>query len=75
MEAIIVIIVALISIVLLHAGYQIALCLMRWTPSLLLGLFLGWLTYRHNPQALEAIGVGALTTLVAKGVLPRVLQR
>ena len=61
-------------IVLLDAGYQIALCLMRWAPSLLLGLFLGWVAHRHGAQALEAIGVGALTTLVAKRVLPTLLQ-
>jgi hypothetical protein len=33
MEAVIVIIAALIVIVLLEAGYAIALCFMRWRPT------------------------------------------
>ena len=68
MEAMIIIIAALIAIVLLDAGYQIALCLVRWSPSLVLGLFAAWLSDRHGAQALEALWVGALAALITKRV-------
>jgi len=67
MEAMI-IIAALIGIVLLDAGYRIALCLTRWTPSLVLGLFAGWLADRYGAQALQAVWVGALAALITKRV-------
>ena len=69
MEAMIIIIAALIAIVLLDAGYRIALCLTRWTPSLLLGLLFGWLAHHQGVEALKAVAFAGLTTLVTKRVL------
>jgi hypothetical protein len=69
MEALIVIAAALMIIVLLDAGYRIALCLVSWAPSLLLGLLFAWFAYCHGVKALEAVAISALTTLVAKRVL------
>lgn len=69
MEAVVVIAAALTVMVLLEAGYRIALCLACWAPSLLLGLFLGWLAHRHGVKTLEAIALAALTIVIAKRVL------
>lgn len=69
MEAVILIAAALIVIVLLDAGYQIALCLMRWAPSLFLGVLVGRLAHCHGLQMLEPFGAGAAATLIAKRVL------
>ncbi len=66
MEAVIVIAAVLMVIVLLDAGCQIALCLVRWAPSAVFGLFLGWLAHRHGAQAREAVWVAAFATLITK---------
>ena len=68
MEAMIIIIAALIAIVLLDAGYRIALCLVCWAPCLVFGLFAGWLADRYGAQALQAVWVSALAALIAKRV-------
>jgi hypothetical protein len=68
MEAVIIIIAALIGIVLLDAGYRLALCLVRWSPSLVLGLFAAWLADRCGAQALQAVWVGELAALITKRV-------
>lgn len=69
MEAVIVIIAALIVIVLLDAAYWMALCLARWAPSLALGVLAGWIAHRHGVDVLDALGLGALATLITKRVL------
>lgn len=69
MEAVIVIAAVLMVIVLLDAAHQIALCLVRWAPSLVLGLLVGWLAHRHSVKAFEATAIAALTALITKRVL------
>ncbi|GAM97335.1 hypothetical protein U91I_00961 [alpha proteobacterium U9-1i] len=69
MEALIVALFALAAIVLLEAGYWIALCLARWAPVIALGALAGWLAGRHGAEPLEALGLGILTCLVARQLL------
>lgn len=66
METVIVIAAALIAIVLLEAGYRIALCLVCWAPSLAVGLFACWFAHRHGVGALAALGLGVVSTLVCR---------
>ena len=69
LEALIVTAAALALIVVLDASYAIALCLMRWAPSLALGLTLGWLFHHNGMRSLEAIALAFLTSIIAKRVL------
>jgi len=69
MEALIVSLFALLAIVLLEAGYWIALALARWSPVIAAGALAGWLAGRHGADHLEALGLGALTCLIARHLL------
>ena len=69
MEALIVALFALLAIVLLEAGYWIALSLMRWAPVIATGALAGWLAERHGAGHLEAFGLAALTCLIARCLL------
>ncbi|PZO55816.1 MAG: hypothetical protein DCF16_01725 [Alphaproteobacteria bacterium] len=66
MEALIVAVAGLVVIVLLEAGYWIALCLMRWAPSLALGALTAWLAFRHGVESMEALALGAFATLLMR---------
>lgn len=69
MEAVIVIVAALMVIVLLDASYHIALCLLRWAPSLLSGLLVGCLAHRQGMDPIEGTTAAALTMLLVRRVL------
>ncbi len=69
MEALIVALFALAAIVLLDAGYWIAISLARWAPLVAIGALAGWLANRHGVDALEAIGVGVLASLLARHLM------
>lgn len=71
MEALIVALFALAVIVLLEAGYWIALALTRWMPVLAAGVFACWLASRHGFAALEAMGLGFLACLLVRHLMLR----
>jgi len=71
MEAVIVVVLALFAIVVLEAGYCLALCLARWSPVLVLGAIVGWLAHRQGFGVLEAIGSAILACLLARHLLRR----
>jgi len=71
MEALIVALFALAAIVLVDAGYWIALSLMRWTPIIAVGGLAAWFTGEHGAHALEALAIGAVTSLLARHLLRR----
>lgn len=69
MEALIVALFALLVMVLLEAGYWIALALMRWAPVIAAGALTGWLALRHGGAPLEALGLGVIVCLVVRHLL------
>lgn len=69
MDALIVAIAALAALVLIDAGYWIAISLARWSPVIAAGVLAGWLAQHHGAQSLEALGIGFLASLVARHFL------
>lgn len=66
MEALIVAIAALAVLVLIDAGYWIAISLARWSPVIAVGVLTGWLAHDHGAESLEALGVGFLASVIAR---------
>jgi hypothetical protein len=66
MEALIVALAALAVLVLIDAGYWIAISLARWSPILAIGVLAGWLAHHHGADSLEVLGVGFLASVVAR---------
>jgi len=75
MEALIIACFALAVIVLLEAGYWIALSLMRWMPVLTTGMLACWLAIRHGLETLEAMGLGLLACLLVRHLMRRRASR
>ena len=74
MEALIVAIAALALLVLIDAGYWIAISLVRWSPVIAVGVLAGWIAHHHGAESLEALGIGFLASVVARHVLrPRII--
>jgi hypothetical protein len=69
MEALIVALLALLAIVLIEAGYAIALAFVRWTPILAATTLMGWLAHRHGIEPLETVGVAIATAMLARHVM------
>jgi hypothetical protein len=69
MEALIVALFALFAIVLLNAGYWIAVSLARWAPVIAAGALVGWIAGHHGAAPLEALALGLFTCLLARHLL------
>lgn len=69
MEALILLAAALIVIVLLEAGYYLAIGLMRWAPVLVVGVAAFWLAHRHGAGDLEALGLAMAVCFLARRLL------
>jgi hypothetical protein len=69
MEALIVAIAALAVLVLIDAGYWIAIRLSRWSPVIAAGVLAGWLAHQHGVERLETLGIGFLVSVVARHFL------
>lgn len=69
MEALILLAAALIVIVLLEAGYYIAIGLIRWAPVLVVGVAAFWLAHCHGAGDLEALGLATVACLLARRLL------
>lgn len=69
MEALIVGIAVLAVLVLVDAGYWIAISLVRWSPVIAAGVLAGWLAHHHGAESLEALGIGFLASVVARHVM------
>jgi len=66
MEALIVAIAALAALVLIDAGYWIAISLARWSPVIAAGALVGWLAHHHGTESLEALSLGFLASAIAR---------
>jgi hypothetical protein len=66
MEALIVALFALAAIVILDAGYWIAISLVRWSPIIAAGALVGWIARHQGADAFEALGLGVLAALLAR---------
>jgi hypothetical protein len=75
MAALIVSIFALVVIILLEAGFWMAITLARWSPILLGGTLVGWLAARHGAGHLESLGLGVLAYLVCRWARAYVFDR
>ena len=64
MEALVVAIAALAALVLIDAGYWIAVSLIRWAPVIVLGAAMGWFAARTGLAPMEALIVGALASML-----------
>lgn len=71
MEALVVALAALIALVLIDAGYWIAVSLVRWTPVLIVGVAAGWFAYREGLGPTEALAAGALASIAVRHLLRR----
>jgi hypothetical protein len=69
MAALIVIVFALGAIVLIEAGYWIAISLARWAPVIAVGATVGWLAHRCGVEPLDVLGLAILACLAARHVL------
>ena len=66
MEALIVAIAALAALVLIDAGYWIAISLARWSPVIAVGVVASWVAHHHGAENLEALGIGFLASVIAR---------
>jgi hypothetical protein len=71
MEALVVACAALVALVLIDAGYWIAVSLMRWTPVLIVGAAIGWFAHREGLGPTEALAAGALASIAVRQLLRR----
>lgn len=71
MEALMVACAALVALVLINAGYWLAISLMRWGPALIAGAVAGWFALRHGLDPMAALALGALTSGAARHLLRR----
>lgn len=71
MEAVVVACAALAALVLMDAGYWIAVSLMRWTPVLIVGAAIGWFAHREGLAPIEALAAGALASVAVRHLLRR----
>lgn len=71
MEAVIVAAAALFAIVMLEAGYWIAMSLARWSPLIAISALVGWLAHRYGADRLEALVIAAFAFLVLRHLARR----
>ena len=69
MEALVVACAALVALVLIDAGYWIAVSLMRWTPVLIVGAAIGWFAHRGGLSSTEALAAGVLASISVRHLL------
>jgi fructose-specific phosphotransferase system IIC component len=69
-EALVVALAALVALVLIDAGYWIAMSLARWAPVVTIGVAAAWLAVHSGLGSTEALIAGALA-----GFLVRHLRR
>jgi hypothetical protein len=69
MEAMIVAIAALAALVLIDAGYWIAISLARWSPVIATGALAAWLAHNCGAQNLEALGIGLLGSVLVRHLM------
>lgn len=75
MEALVVAVAALVALVLIDAGHWIAVSVVRWSPVIIAGAVAGWLAGRHGLAPLEALAVGAITSLITRFAMRRLQER
>lgn len=71
MEALVVACAALAALVLLDAGYWIAVSLMRWSPVIIVGAATGWLAVREGMAPAEALIMSFLAGIVVRHLVRR----
>ena len=69
MEALIVILFALIAAVLLEGVYAIAVSLARWAPLIAAGMLCGWIARDLGAPHAVVLALGALTALALRRML------
>ena len=69
MEALIVATAALAALILIEAGYSIAITLARSSPVIAVGILAGWLACLYGASYLEALGIGLVGSVLARHVL------
>lgn len=66
MEALVVALGALVALVLIDAGYWIAVSLVRWSPVIIVGAATGWLAVREGMAPAEALIMSVLASMVVR---------
>lgn len=69
MEPVILAIAALAALVVIDAGYWIAISLVRWAPVIAAGALAFWIAQQHGAEVLDALGIGCLASVAARHVL------
>lgn len=71
MEALVVALAALVALVLVDAGYWIAVSLVRWSPVIIVGSAMGWLAVREGMAPAEALIMSVLASMVVRHLVRR----
>ena len=69
MEAVILAIAALAALVVIDAGYWIAISLARWAPVIAAGVLAFWIAQQHGAEGLDALAIGFLASIAARQLL------
>jgi hypothetical protein len=69
MEALVVALAALVALVLIDAGYWIAVSLVRWSPVIIVGATTGWLAVHEGMAPAEALIMGGIASIVVRHLL------
>jgi hypothetical protein len=62
---------ALVALVLIDAGYWIAVSLVRWSPVIIVGAAMGWLAVREGMAPAEALIMSVLASMVVRRLVRR----
>lgn len=71
MEALVVGIAALIALVIIDAGYWIAISLTRWAPVIIVAAAAVWFALRSGSEPLEALVAGSIVAMLTRHLLRR----
>lgn len=69
MEALIIAIAALAVLVVIDAGYWIAISLVRWSPVMAAGVIADWLSHHYGAQTLDALAIALLGSILVRHVM------
>ena len=66
MEALVIALAALVALVLIDAGYWMAVSLVRWSPVIIVGATAGWFSVHQGLASSEALITGVLASIVVR---------
>lgn len=71
MEIAIVAIAALAALIIIDAGYWIAMSLVRWAPVIVAGVLAFWIAQQQGVESLQALAIAFFASVAMRHVLRR----